>query len=998
MAHAVGGSIVRQIESLFEGCSVTGLSDRQLLERFTARRDATGEAAFAALVARHGPMVLGVCHRFLGDRHHAEDAFQAVFLVLARKALSIRDHNRLSTWLYGVAIRTARNANVRVALQRRNEEGDAMGRPRASSGLSAAVEPMVQPAEQSILDREQAEILHNEIDRLATRFRLPVVLCYFEGLTLDEAARRLRCPSGTLRSRLARARNKLRRGLIRRGVALPAAALAAALSPQSASARISSPLCAITTRAAIQFAAGQAAREAVSVSAMALAQEVLRSMLFQKLALNVLALLLLGAVATGAGLVGQAPARQAAEPERRPIATKPDDAKPKPAPGRMFVVGRVLDPGGKPVSNASVMVYAALKQRADRLSAATGPSTNGQDQSGESGRFRLDAPRTSSSIHYGVGVAAVAPGFGTGWIEIDPDAEQPATDITLRPEQVILGRAFDIQGGPAAGVAIAVEGMGHASRSPESLPFEIEGASFWGGNRATSPTAGWPEPVISDAAGRFTIHGTGRGLRVLLIADGPRFARQQIVVDTDNTSDSKAITTTMEPARVFTGRVTYSDTGKPAPHAPIAIVAHRGGPGYPSYFETDGDGQVHANPFSTDHYRLSVTAPAGEPYLNAGTQLFAWNKGAVERRIDIALHRGVLIHGKVTEEGSGRPVAGATIAYRGPRNGGNPPGETVDHNGDAVSAPDGSYQFAVLPKPGTMIVLGPSEDFVLQPIGDRMLREGQPGGSRKYSHAFLAHDLKPGAGPQEVNITLRRGITVKGHVIGPDGQPVQDAWILSRLLVQPQPWPERDWGGQFHGNVHDGRLELHGLDPYAEVPVYFLDPKHKLGATVNLSGKSIAVMTIATNTGRVAVGATVRFSGESRTRGPITVRLQPCGAARARVVDPTGKPRAAYRDPFMFSMVVTPSSDRLSSTPADKTALSGDGDYLFRIDPINYPAGCLADTEGRLEFPALIPGATYRVYDDSVDDDGGRQTRKEFTVKPGETLDLGDILIEKPPE
>ena len=103
------------------------------------------------------------------------------------------------------------------------------------------------------MDREQAEALHDEIDRLPGPFRLPVVLCYFEGLTLDEAARRLRCPAGTVRSRLARARDKLRRGLTRRGVVLPAAALAAVTRPRSASASVSSPLCDITTRAAMQL-------------------------------------------------------------------------------------------------------------------------------------------------------------------------------------------------------------------------------------------------------------------------------------------------------------------------------------------------------------------------------------------------------------------------------------------------------------------------------------------------------------------------------------------------------------------------------------------------------------------------------------------------------------------------------------------------------------------------------------------------------------------------
>src|SRR5580700_1853233 len=129
MAYAATGSVIRQIESLFEGSSVAGLTDRQLLERFIARRDSAGEAAFAALVHRHGPMVLDVCRQLLGDLHHAEDAFQAVFLVLARKAGVIRDPDLLGAWLYGVAVRTARKARSRLARLRRNEGRDAMRHP-----------------------------------------------------------------------------------------------------------------------------------------------------------------------------------------------------------------------------------------------------------------------------------------------------------------------------------------------------------------------------------------------------------------------------------------------------------------------------------------------------------------------------------------------------------------------------------------------------------------------------------------------------------------------------------------------------------------------------------------------------------------------------------------------------------------------------------------------------------------------------------------------------
>src|SRR5215469_14756482 len=115
MAYVASASLARQLGSLFEGGCAAGLSDRELLERFTARGEVADEAAFAAIVARHGPMVLGVCRQLLGDHHHAEDAFQATFLVLACRARSIRDPDVLGAWLYGVAVRLARKARARLA-------------------------------------------------------------------------------------------------------------------------------------------------------------------------------------------------------------------------------------------------------------------------------------------------------------------------------------------------------------------------------------------------------------------------------------------------------------------------------------------------------------------------------------------------------------------------------------------------------------------------------------------------------------------------------------------------------------------------------------------------------------------------------------------------------------------------------------------------------------------------------------------------------------------
>ena len=133
MTRVSSGSVVGQLESLFEVGSMAGLTDRQLLERYTAGgREPAGEAAFAALVARHGPMVLHVCRQLLGDFQYAEDTFQAVFVVLARKARSIRDPDLLGNWLYGVALRTARSARQQIDRRRKKEESEPMNRPGAA--------------------------------------------------------------------------------------------------------------------------------------------------------------------------------------------------------------------------------------------------------------------------------------------------------------------------------------------------------------------------------------------------------------------------------------------------------------------------------------------------------------------------------------------------------------------------------------------------------------------------------------------------------------------------------------------------------------------------------------------------------------------------------------------------------------------------------------------------------------------------------------------------
>ena len=328
---------------------------------------------------------------------------------------------------------------------------------------------MVPPAEQPALAREQAEALHDEIDRLPRSFRLPVVLCYFEGLTLDEAARRLRWPgrdrpqpAGPGARQAPPRPDSPRRRLARRRPGR------GPRRPRSASASVSSPLCDTTTRAAIHFAAGQAAagpsrprrrpwpRRCSEIHAAPQAETHRDDLAVPRRRRH------------RRGLPEPLTGDETAEPKRPPavhsrtVAAKPDDAKPNPAPGRMFVVGRVLDPKGKPVPGATVDGSCAELRRSgvhptcrDRSQIPIGDA-----RADGSGRFRIDAPRTSSSRHEAFGAVALAPGYGVGWVELDPDDDQPAADITLRPEQVIHGRLFDLQGRPVPDVTVSVSSIG----------------------------------------------------------------------------------------------------------------------------------------------------------------------------------------------------------------------------------------------------------------------------------------------------------------------------------------------------------------------------------------------------------------------------------------------------------------------------------------------------------------------------------------------------------
>ncbi len=266
MSSRFVGAWVNQLELLFKRGAIASLGEGQLLERFVVGQD---ESAFAALVARHGPMVLGVCRRHLHDEHEVEDAFQATFLVLVRRAGGIRNGDLIGHWLHGVAHRVAVRARANSARRHVHEQTGLDVWQGAAKAASA------DPS-----DRETRGVLDEELSRLPESLRAPMVLCYLEGLTHDEAAQRLQWPVGTVRSRMARARNVLRQRLERRGLAaqwvLPTVSLPGEF--------VSPALFHTTLEVCCSLAAKNTASAAVLASAAGtLAHRVIQAMLISKL-------------------------------------------------------------------------------------------------------------------------------------------------------------------------------------------------------------------------------------------------------------------------------------------------------------------------------------------------------------------------------------------------------------------------------------------------------------------------------------------------------------------------------------------------------------------------------------------------------------------------------------------------------------------------------------------------------------------------------------------
>jgi beta-lactamase regulating signal transducer with metallopeptidase domain len=618
-------------------------------------------------------------------------------------------------------------------------------------------------------------------------------------------------------------------------------------------------------------------------------------------------------------------------------ASSPGDKPPSPdraasaAEAKATVIGRVVDPKGKPVSGARLVLFA--ERRRVGGDAAT-PRDVWTAQSDADGHFQVEFPLIPAEVLERLYVEAGAPGFGFDGTDLKTDAARQEATVTLAPERIVEGRLVDVHGQPAAGVSVRVRELNiQKHRYGSGLPGEVPS---------------WPAPVTTGPDGRFRLPGMSERAAITLEIDDPRFAHQLLVLAAGEEGRARPKTMPLLPPQVIDVRVLRGDDGKPMAGAWVVVQAGEESTGA----RADDRGHVRISAWPGASFKIVAYAKDGEPYIRCETGL-EWPKGAVQQSVEVKLRRGVILRGKLVEEPSGKPVAGAGISYYQTYR--NNPLFIPSYNRDNVSGPDGTFTLAVPHGPGHLLVQGPSADYLHVTTSHGEMGTGWGPNLHMYPDALAHLDLPREETTHPVELRLRRGVTVRGRVIGPDGSPIAEAFAMGRTYVPysryRRPFAPFSGGGP-QLPVRDGRFEIPGCDPDKPYTFHFLDVQHQLGATVEISGKSAAT-------------------------GPVTVQLQKCGSARVRFKDPDGKPvasREADEFPGMMTLIITPGAD-FGAEPTN-----ADMEFQVNLDP-RRNGNLRTGPDGRATFVSLIPGARYRY------------RGHDFTAEADKTIDLPDVTV-----
>jgi RNA polymerase sigma factor (sigma-70 family) len=823
--------------------------DGDLLARY---RDGRDLAALDGLVRKHAPLVLAACRKVLPDAD-ADDVFQATFLVLMRDARSIRKGQSVGSWLYGVAHRLALQARANQA-RRSRIEGNVPTRLTADNP--------------DLSWKEACAALHEELDRLPDSYRLPLLLCYLEGKSRDEAAAELGWTLNRIRGHLERGRLRLRARLERRGVALSAGLLAAvagnSVSAGGPPARL--------VQAAMRAAAGRP-----SAGAAALAHGVPRMTPLAKLAVS--AGLLTVALAVGFGQVAPPPAG-ANPPAPQPAqAVKPAPTDPL-APITVECTGRVVDPDGKPVAAAKV-TFLQDPLREDPQALYPEPSTGVTDKDG---KFRLSVPLVPQgpSGHQPMGrLTAIAPGFapagiGTGM----PDSFKDRTLKLAKDDVPLENRFLDLEGKPIAGVT---------ARCVVVMVLRDNGLGIWlkdikedkllagtiPGTLIPAAQLGLTQTATSDKDGRIKLAGIGRGRIAFVRIDGPGIESHLVWIMTadhdvvrvpqhpnafslfaDQPVYGAKSDIAVAPCTPVEGVVKDLDTGKPIAGATVFNLLNSpyGMPREKVETKTDGQGRyrLDGRPNRTG-YRVTVIPPPGEPYLLTADYPPRVEPGKTAT-LNFNVKRGVFITGKVTDD-AGRPLR-AAVEYHTWGDNPNVKGIHPVWWIRTTTAADGTYQLVGLPgrglitarldelRRGRAVVGAGAEAIKTYEMEGQSFRTVPERTFPDLVNSLAEVDAKTDA--QNVcNVTITTGRTVRGKLADPDGKPLAGVWIKGTIGADVD---LRD--------LPKAEFTISAINPAAPKPYFFYHAKKNLAAAVILKGDepdgfTVTLQKAATITGRL---------------------------------------------------------------------------------------------------------------------------------------------------
>lgn len=942
--------------------------DAQLLRRFAAHRD---EGAFAVLVHRHGPLVYGVCRNVLRRQHDAEDAFQATFLVLARRAGAIREGQALGGWLYRVAYRVAMKARRSADLRRLRED--------------KAAKPDEDRASTEIAWRELQSMLDEELNRLPAKYRAPFVLCCLTGKSKAEAAAELRWKEGTVSSRLARARELLQGRLARRGVTLSALLSGLAISQNGTATAVPAALMAVTQEQSLAFAAGRT----VTGAPAALARSVLRGSRINRFAMVATLLAVVGL--TGATTV--AILNRPSEPESPatpPVVREDDvgtaDGRPLDVPAalppgpRMTVSGSVLGPEDKelfrgenieikkPFSGAEIAVTVSPPMRPDEM---IGPGRHdsqllGRGRTDANGQFELSVAQTTLG-HRHLTVWASAAGYTPFVQRVEPHAiANPKHEffgkygLALLPGWTVRGRLLDPEGHPATRVRVHYMGMVNKVKKAGSMPFNLVYYD------PPVPLPGWQNEITTDDAGIFTVRDVLPNTNILLQVRDERYATSWLHIQSTEEQVGKPVELTLSPPRVLVGRLSAQDTNEPLANADIVIqsMAPHPPPPYgalPGYVtaRTDENGEFRVRPFLGERLEAFIYPAKGEPYLPV-RHFLKLPTGTSEHRFDLSIPLGIQIRGKVEDE-TNRPVAGAAVIYQwGYQN--NPYRKPAEdrkdvewrHRGTVTDAA-GKFTLTVPPGPGQLLVKAVESDFIRVETSSEAV-EGGKGGIPYFPNAFVSLQLRPTDEPRDLSIRLRRGVAFRGRVVASDGTPVKVALLFSTQFI-----PD---GIEFQGRpllVRDGVFELAGCNPNGKVAVWLFNPQSFEAAFAEF---------------------------DADVGGEPVVRLAPMVHVRLFAVDGEGKrvPGVSVR----VELVLRPGDD--STLSADKGTLAGISVPITRFITRDFRS----TESGKSKSPpgTLIPGATYSIQARTA---SALSKTITFTAPMTGVRDLGNVTVESLP-